>query len=69
LAGAEAAGFAGRGAAEAAGLGFPDMDAPQNGHSSTLSSRTDELQAGQLRNSMLKRLAIQPERKKWNRAT
>ena len=33
--------------------GFPDMDAPQNGQSSTSSSRTDALQDGQLRNSMI----------------
>ncbi len=48
----------GRVAGRAAGLagaadGFPDMDAPQNGQSSTSSSRTDALQDGQLRNSMV----------------
>ena len=48
----------GRDAGRAAGLGgaaegLPDMDAPQNGQSSTSSSRTDALQDGQLRNSMM----------------
>ena len=40
---AGAAGFA---------LGLPDIEAPQNGHSSTSSSKTEALQAGQVRKSM-----------------
>ena len=59
---AGAPGFAAPGAGDlvgpAAGFGaglapgLPDIDAPQNGHSATSSSRTDALQDGQLRNSM-----------------
>lgn len=44
----DAAGFFG-----AAAVGFPDIEAPQNGQSSTSSSRTEALQAGQLRKSMI----------------
>ena len=33
-------------------LGFPDIEAPQNGQSSSSSSRTEALQDGQVRNSM-----------------
>lgn len=36
-----------------AGFGFPDIDAPQNGQSSTSSSRTEASQAGHLRKSMI----------------
>jgi hypothetical protein len=50
-----AAGFEGGAAGPLAGAfaeGFPFIEAPQNGHSTTSSSRTEALQAGQVRKSM-----------------
>lgn len=37
---------------EPAGFGFPDIEAPQNGQSSTSSSRTEASQAGHFRKSI-----------------
>lgn len=44
---------AGPGFLGAAAVGLPDIEAPQNGQSSTSSSKTEALQAGQLRNSIV----------------